>query len=156
MKLGSSINGVILILSPDCRDREVKAQLVHFLMQLITTEIQDFMNPNKIYKIISLGISSTSEPYHEHKIGGPHRGGLAIDIAAVNGKSITHLYNHDEELTGICDALQLNATDIKNVFESFGPLMCFKMDRDGNSRQIKKDTKVINQHKSHLHFSVRP
>jgi hypothetical protein len=154
LKLGNGINGVILKFGPKS-DAPISSILLSFMKDLLATDIQDFMDASKTYKLISLHISSTSEPYHAHKIGGPHRSGLAVDIAEINGKSITRLYNHDEELTGICDALQVKATDDKRVFENYGPLICFKTDRAGNINQIKKDTTLISMHKSHLHFSVR-
>ncbi len=154
MKIGNGINGVILKFN-SVSNVEVKPHLYDFIKELITTDIQDIMDESVSYKLISMDISSTSEPRPSHQIGGPHRSGLAIDIAAINGKLIEKFYNKDPELTGICDALQVKATDLKNVFESFGPLICFKIDRDGNSRQLTKDRKAINGHKDHLHFSVR-
>lgn len=154
MKLGNGINGVILKFN-SVSNSEIKPHLYNFLKELLTTDVQDFMDAGVTYKLVSLDISSTSEPRPSHQPGGPHRNGLAIDIAAVNGKNIKALYNHDTELTGICDALQVKATDIKNAFESFGPLICFKIDRNGNSRQLTKDMNVINGHKDHLHFAVR-
>ncbi len=154
MKMGNNLNGVIVKFNPGT-DAEIKANLFDFMRELVTTDIQDFMDAGTTYKIISLQISSTSEPCPSHKPGAPHRDGLAIDIAAINGKSIKHLYSYDQELTGICDALQVKATDLKNVFESFGPLICFKIDKAGNSRHLTKDMATINSHKDHLHFSVR-
>lgn len=154
MKLGNGINGVILRFN-SVSNKEIKAHLYDFMKELITTDVQDFMNASITYKLISMDISSTSEPRKSHKIGAPHRSGLAIDIEAINGKMIGVYYNRDPELTGICDALQVKATDIKNVFESFGPLICFKIDQAGNSRQLTKSTAVINDHKDHLHFAVR-
>jgi hypothetical protein len=124
--LPNGLNGVILTFGPNS-NAGVHPVLHYFLSRLLTTRLEDFMTPNKFYTLISLHISSTSEPYIEHKIGGPHRNGLAIDIAAINGKPISKLYNYDEELTG-----------------------------SGHINQITKDTKLLSQHKSHLHFSVRP
>jgi hypothetical protein len=152
--LPNGLNGVILTFS-SVSNAGVHPVLHYFLCQLLTTKLEDFTTPGKFYTLFSAHISSTSEPFYKHSEGGPHRSGLAVDISAVNGKSITQFYNKDEELTGICDALQVLATDIREVFENFGPLICFKTDRAGSINQIKKDTQVINMHKSHLHFSVR-
>ncbi len=152
--LPTGLNGVILGFSKSS-NAGVHPVLHNFLCQLLTTKLEDFMNSGKFYTLVSLHISSTSEPYHAHAVGGPHRNGLAVDISAINGKSITNFYDKDEELTGICDALQVLATDIRDVWENFGPLICFKTDRGGSINQIKKDTGLISMHKSHLHFSVR-
>lgn len=152
--LPTGLNGVILSFSENS-NAGVHPVLHYFLSQLLTTKLEDFMNSGKFYTLVSLHISSTSEPYHAHAVGGPHRNGLAVDFSAINGKSITKYYNYDEEVTGICDALQVLAIDISQVFENFGPLICFKTDRGGSINQIKKDTNVISMHKSHLHFSVR-
>jgi hypothetical protein len=152
--LPSGLNGVILTFSTKS-NAGVHPVLHYFLCQLLTTKLEDFMTPGKFYNLMSLHISSTSEPYFAHSEGGPHRNGLAVDISAVNGKSISKYYNYDEEVAGICDALQVLATDINEVFENFGPLICFKTNRAGAINQIKKDTKILSSHKSHLHFSVR-
>lgn len=152
--LPSGLNGVILTFSDNC-NAGVHPVLFHFLAQLLTTQLEDFTVSGKFYRLIKLHISSTSEPYYKHAVGGPHRNGLAVDIAAINGKGITELYNRDEEVTGICDALQVLATDIREVWENFGPLICFKTDRGGHINQIKKDKDLISMHKTHLHFSVR-
>lgn len=154
LTLPGGLNGVTLICGANSNPG-VHPVLYHFLAQLLATQLEDFMNPGKFYTLNSLYISSTSEPYKKHAVGGPHHNGLAIDIAAVNGKSITDLYNHDQELTGICDALQVLATDIREVWENFGPLICFKTDRSGHINEIKKDTDLISMHKTHIHFSVR-
>ncbi len=152
--LPSGLNGVILTFSPNS-NAGIHPVLHNFLSQLLTTQLEDFMTPGKFYRLVSINVSSTSEPYKPHQLGGPHRNGLAIDISAINGKSITRFYNNDEEVTGICDALQVLATDIREVFENFGPLICFKTDRGGTIKQLTKDTRVISMHKTHLHFSVR-
>ncbi|HRH42746.1 MAG TPA: hypothetical protein PKY82_14045 [Pyrinomonadaceae bacterium] len=152
--LPNGLNGVILTFSSNS-NAGVHPVLYHFLCQLLTTKLEDFMESGKLYNFISAHISSTSEPYHKHSVGGPHRNGLAIDISKINGKSITDFYNKDEDVTGICDALQVLATDIREVWENFGPLICFKTDQKGSINQIKKDTNLITMHKSHLHFSVR-
>ena len=107
--LPNGLNGVILTFS-SVSNAGVHPVLHNFLCQLLTTKLEDFMVSGKFYNLISLHISSTSEPYKEHKAGGPHRNGLAIDISAVNGKSITRNYDTDEEVAGICDALQVLAT----------------------------------------------
>lgn len=152
--LPNGLNGVILTFSTTS-NAGVHPVLHNFLCNLLTTRLEDFVTSGKFYTLISLHISSTSEPYHAHKVGGPHRNGLAVDFSAINGKSITKFYDRDEEVTGICDALQVLAIDIQDVWENFGPLICFKTDSGGKINQIKKDTNLISMHKSHLHFSVR-
>ncbi len=152
--LPNGLNGVILTFS-NSSNAGVHPVLHYFLCKVLTTTLEDFMTPGKFYQLGSLHISSTSEPYHAHRVGGPHRNGSAVDISAVNGKSISGFYSHDEEVAGICDALQVLATDISEVFENFGPLICFKTNRAGNTNQIKKDNQLLSSHKSHLHFSVR-
>lgn len=134
--------------------QDINPVLYGFVSKLVSQDMTDILT-GKTHKLITLHISSTSEPFHAHKEGGPHRNGLAIDISKINGKSITKLYDYDEELRGICDALQVKAIDDDHVFENFGPLICFKTDKKGNINQIKKDKNLISMHKTHLHFSVR-
>jgi hypothetical protein len=154
MKLGNSINNVFLTFGPTS-DSEVNVVLYNFLKGLIQTEMQDILNAGKKYNLLKLHISSTSEPYKAHKVGGPHRSGVAVDISAINGKSITHYYENDPEVRGIADALQFKAIDDDRVWENFGPLICLKSKLTGDITEIKKDKKLISLHKTHLHFSVR-
>lgn len=153
MKLGSGLNGVIFTFGPNS-NQEISPVLHGFMSSLVSQDMTNILT-GATHKLITLHISSTSEPYHAHKVGGPHRNGLAIDISSINGKGITALYDYDEELRGICDALQVKAIDNDHVFENFGPLICFKTDRKGNINQIKKDKSLLAMHKTHLHFSVR-
>jgi hypothetical protein len=156
-KLGTSINGVILTFSA-VSNSDVHPVLLNFLSALIKPQMQDILDKNKIYNLISLHISSTSEPYKAHKVGGPHRSGKAVDIAKINGKAITQFYNHDPEVKGISDALQYNAIDDDRIWENFGPLICLKSYSAG-PLEIKPLTEgnkaLISQHKTHIHFSVR-
>ena len=115
--LPTGLNGVILNFSANS-NAGVHPVLQNFLSQLLRTKLENFTTSGKFYTLVSLHISSTSEPYHAHKEGGPHRNGLAVDFSAINGKSITKYYNYDEEVTGISDALQVLAIDISEVFEN--------------------------------------
>ena len=151
---GMTPNGVTMTFS-ETSNAGVKWVLHFFLIKLLKTWMEDINDRSKGYYLHTVHISSTSEPYREHKIGGPHRSGLAVDISAINGKNITKFYNVDPEVRGICDSLQYSALNYSEVFENFGPLICFKSKPDGEIYQIKYDQKLINAHKSHLHFSVR-
>lgn len=151
------LNGVRLSFSPES-NAGVLPVLHLYLNKLLDARLKD-INEDKFYTLFSLHISSTSEPYFAHKEGGPHRRGLAIDIAAINGLSITKNYNISPEVTGICNALQYKAIDIPETWENFGPLLCLETMPDGRTFSIppnnEKRTKLINLHKTHLHFSVR-
>lgn len=148
------LNGVNLTFSQNS-NAGIMPVLLFFLTKLIKTGMEDPNDRGKLYTLSSLHISSTSEPYFAHKEGGPHRRGLAIDISAINGKSITKLYGVDPDVTGICNSLQYTAIYYPEVFENFGPLICFKSNRDGVISEIKYDQTLINAHKTHIHFSVR-
>jgi hypothetical protein len=149
-----SLNGVNLSFSSQS-NAGIMPVLLFFLTKLIRTRMEDPNERGKLYTLFSLHISSTSEPYYKHKEGGPHRRGLAIDIAAINGKSITTYYGVDSDVTGICNSLQYNAIYYPEVFENFGPMICFKTKPNGVITQIEKDKDLINAHKTHIHFSVR-
>jgi hypothetical protein len=154
MLLGNGINGVILTFGKKSND-QVHPVLVQFMNKLVNSNLQDILTNDETFKLTSLHISSTSEPYSKHKVGGPHRSRKAVDISAINGKSITHLYGYDPEVTGICNALQVKAIDLDEVWENFGPLICLKTPMGKPMKQIKLDKDLISMHKTHLHFSVR-
>jgi hypothetical protein len=155
-KLGTSINSVILTFS-SVSDSDVHPVLLNFLKDLIQTKMTDITDETKSYNLISMHISSTSEPYKAHKPGGPHRSGKAVDISKINGKSITNFYDSDAEVSGIADALQYKAIDDDRVWENFGPLICLKTYSSKPLQVLPNSDKrkaLISLHKTHLHFSV--
>ncbi len=153
-KLGTSINGVILTYS-GASDCEVSEKMLGVMTAIIKPGILD-SSGSVIYTLSSVHISSTSEPYKEHKEGGPHRSGNAVDISAINNKPITSFYQLDEEVQTICDAIQVAASEDNRVWENFGPLGCFKT--YGENRILlsgERNQGVISMHRTHLHFSVK-
>ncbi|MBK8147718.1 MAG: hypothetical protein IPN69_14945 [Acidobacteria bacterium] len=153
-KLGTSINGVILNYSGSS-DCEVSEKMLSVMTGIIKPEITD-SSGNVLYKLLSVHISSTSEPYFQHKEGGPHRSGNAVDIAQINNKPITSFYSTDEEVQAVCDAMQVAASEDARIWENFGPLGCFKT--YGENRILisgEKNAGLISMHKTHLHFAIK-
>jgi hypothetical protein len=137
MRLGSSINGVLLNFGPRS-DQDVEPALLEVLRVVIQPDIA----PE--HRLVSIHVSSTSEAYEKHPAGSPHRNGLAIDISKINGIPIFVGYKSDAGVKAIVDAIQSEAVRDFRVCENFGPFL------------YQKEAMFITRtdHKDHIHIRV--